>query len=391
MDRTQVQTALIESLCNQQIRLVEVVALGGFGKSLLAVWAMETEAVRSQFSQVLWINFQNVPSFNTFGRWIHQELGLAIDDPTITDEALIKQAIYRLSQKRCLVVMDQLEMLDGSANKTAFKAFVSQWLQQGRRSALLTTTRHHFELGASSEISDRSINLDLLGFQDSEGALFLDKQGVTTQLPEGLQQLSHFSKGHPLFLKLAASWVKETSTGRLDTPGLQFFERLFRQKLGSLESQVGEIFNRLLEQLMSLQRLALLEVSVYRTAFDLSKVQAMQPDIVEADVQQLEDKGFLLRQNDRWSMHPLVRQFVLEVSQKENYESEAHRKAITFFEVMIADKASVIENHLECFYHLYTVGDYSAAYGVIQSCKNWLMLRGHYRLLVDIYKQLADV
>ena len=391
VDRNQVQTKLIESLCNQQIRLVEVVALGGFGKSLLAVWAMEVEAVCSQFKQVLWINFQNVPSFNTFGRWIHQELGLIIDDPAITDESLIRQTIYRLGQKRCLVVMDQLEMLNGSDNKTAFKAFVSQWLQKGRHSILLTTTRNHFEIGASSEISGRSTSLDLPGFKESEGALFLNKQGVNTQLTEGLQQLSHFSKGHPLFLKLAASWVKETSTGCLDTPGLQFFERLFQQNLGSLESQVGEIFNRLLEQLMPMQRLALLEVSVYRTAFDLSKVQTMQPEMLEADVQQLEDKGFLIKQHDCWSLHPLIRKFVLEASQRENHEREAHLKAIDFFWPRVVNKSSMIDDHLECFHHLYAVGNYDTAYVVIQDCKEWLTLQGQYRLLIGIYQQLADV
>ena len=51
----------------------------------------------------------------------------------------------------------------------------------------------------------------------------------------------------------------------------------------------------------------------------------------------------------------------------------------------------MIDDHLECFHHLYAVGNYDTAYVVIQDCKEWLTLQGQYRLLIGIYQQLADV
>ncbi|PZO21728.1 MAG: hypothetical protein DCF25_04600 [Leptolyngbya foveolarum] len=107
VDRAQVQAELLKQI-DEQTKLIEVVALGGFGKSALAVWATEPQQAKGTLTVP--VNFAKVPSFNSFGRWVLQELGFLMKED-VPDDELIEQLMYRLKKKRCLVVMDQLEAI----------------------------------------------------------------------------------------------------------------------------------------------------------------------------------------------------------------------------------------------------------------------------------------
>ncbi|MEL7349934.1 MAG: tetratricopeptide repeat protein [Cyanobacteria bacterium J06560_5] len=382
VDRTQIQAELLERLKTEAIRLVELVAAGGFGKSLLAVWA--TEQVSSEFEKSLWINFSEAPSFNAFGRWVNQEIGFLVEE-AITDEALINQTIYRLNQRRYLVVMDQLEAIADEAARLTFEAFLAQWQQRGKKSTLLITTRQQFLQADGREYAC----LTVPGFNEDEGAQFLTQKGVTAAQAKTLSQLSELAQGHPLSLNLAAGWLQETSDSKLNKQGLGFFQRLFQQNIDNLEAQVKEIFNELLERLSPLRRILLLEVVVYRQPFDLAQAKAMQADAIGQDLQQLEAKGFLLLQGERWTLHPLVRQFVTDAAKEDEKAAHAHQKAVDFFSDQLTDDDSPLENYLEGFHHLCELGDCESAYDVIQQRNEWMFLQGHYRILVAVYERLV--
>ncbi|MEL7522048.1 MAG: tetratricopeptide repeat protein, partial [Cyanobacteria bacterium J06553_1] len=171
--------------------------------------------------------------------------------------------------------------------------------------------------------------------------------------------------------------------------GLGFFQRLFQQNIDNLEAQVKEIFNELLERLSPLRRILLLEVVVYRQPFDLAQAKAMQADAIGQDLQQLEAKGFLLLQGERWTLHPLVRQFVTDAAKEDEKAAHAHQKAVDFFSDQLTDDDSPLENYLEGFHHLCELGDCESAYDVIQQRNEWMFLQGHYRILVAVYERLV--
>ncbi|MGI8932898.1 MAG: tetratricopeptide repeat protein, partial [Phormidesmis sp.] len=379
VDRTQVQAELLRRIDEPQTKLIEVVALGGFGKSSIAVWAAEPEQAKA--NRVVWVNFSKQPSFSSFGRWVLQEVGFLIKEETPDDE-LINQLVHRLAGQCCLLVMDQLETISKAADREAFEAFFARWQQQGQNSTVLLTTRERF-------LSSEGLCLQLSGFTPAEGAAFLQKRGITTVLPDGLSRLSGVCGGHPLLLNLSATWLKETAEQRLNEEDLIFFERLFQNDLNDSETQVGEIFELLLTALPKRLKAVFLEVSVYRMPFSLAQTQAMQPEVTEAGLATLEAQGFLLGQTDRWRLHPLVNQLVAAALRAEGLGLGAHRKAIKYFEAQLQGETRHVQDCLECFHHYCEGQDYKAAYDTVDRCYLWLDLRGFYRILAATYERLT--
>ncbi len=380
VDRAQVQAELLERIDEPQTKLIEIVALGGFGKSSLAVWV--TEPAQAKGKYVVPVNFAKVPSFNSFGRWVLQEMGFLTQEK-IPDDELIDQLVYRLKNKRCLVVMDQMEVIADAEDRGAFESFLLQWQHHGQNSTVLVTTRQQF-------LSDENVSLQLPGFTPAEGSAFLEKCGVTTTLSDGLLSLSEVCGGHPLLLKLSAGWLEKTAAGQLNEDDFTFFERLFEQnELGDVEAQVERVFNALLDKLPQLLRTLLLQISVYRVPFDLRQAQAMQPDATAVDLAELEAQGFLLEQAVRWQLHPLVKQLVVDALKREGIEDSAHRQAIEYFEAQLEAETTNLQDYLECFHHYCECQDYEAAYDVIDRCYKWLSLTGYYRILVSTYERLT--
>lgn len=248
VDRAQVQAELLQRLDEPQTKLIEVVALGGFGKSSLAVWA--TEPAQAKGKRVVPVNFKKVPSFSSFGRWVLQELGFLTQE-TIPDDELMAQLVYRLKSKRCLVVMDQLEAIAEAKDRETFKTFLAQWQHHGQNSTVLVTTRQRF-------LPQAELCLQLPGFTATEGAVFLQKKEVSTALADGLPRLSTICNGHPLLLNLSAAWLQETKENILDEDELNFFTKLFKNDLDNPEAQVEEIFAALIGELSETSRLVLL-------------------------------------------------------------------------------------------------------------------------------------
>jgi hypothetical protein len=113
------------------------------------------------------LNFRKVPTFNEFARWVLQEIGFLIDDPRVTDEALITELVYRLTQKRCLLVLDQLEAVQESPDLESFGEFLQTWRQRGHKSVVVITTR-----SSSIVAKEANYRLDLASFTEAERADF---------------------------------------------------------------------------------------------------------------------------------------------------------------------------------------------------------------------------
>ena len=380
VDRLQPQGELKAHLETNALPLVEIVAAGGFGKSQLAVWAYEQ--THNQFDAALWVNCGKKPSFNSFSRWILQEIGFLLDEAT-PDDALAQQLVYRLIHKRCLVIIDQLEAVIPTDEWPSFQAWLTQWQRQGRHSKVIVTTRQ-------SICEEDQVCLPLIGFTPSEGGTYLTQQGIQSTWDDGLGQLSTLAQGHPLLLNLAASWLQTTANSQLEPSGLTFFERLFQHNLDDPEAKVEQVFSVLIERLLPLRRQVLLKVSVYRQAFDLPQAQAMEPEASETDLQALENQGFLLGQENRWTLHPLVQTLVQAALQAAGQEQTAHQRAIDHFSSRLTAEIIDLNDILECFHHHCELGSYSAAYDVVEKAYHWLDLQGYYRLLTELYGHLVD-
>ncbi|MBW4526033.1 MAG: tetratricopeptide repeat protein [Phormidium tanganyikae FI6-MK23] len=383
IDRTEPQRELLQRI-QAQARLIELVAVGGFGKSLLAGWLFHR--IEGEFERSLWLNFRKVPTFNEFARWVLQEIGFLIDDPRVTDEALSVELAYRLTGKRCLVVLDQLEAVQNANDRASFEQFLQTWQNRGRSSVVLVTTRSTFGVTGRDRV-------ELAGLAEDEGAAFLRKQGIQTRDEAQVCELVRMAEGHPLLLNLAASWMRQEAQGELRADGLEFFKRLFRQYKGNAEAKVEEIFAQLFAELPERLRSLLLGVVVYRDPFGLEMAQAMLADASIEDLRSLGERTFLREESERWTLHPLMRGLVEQKLKESDRHREAHQNAIAYFLLHLKPSVSSIEDcteRLEVFYHWCKLEKYAIADQMMDTCVNFLDRRGYYRNLLPIYEQLTQ-
>lgn len=386
IDRTAVQADLLGRV-EAQVKLIELVAVGGFGKSLLATWLFHR--VKDGFDRSLWLNFRKVPTFNEFARWVLQEIGFLIDDPRVTDKALITELTYRLTEKRCLLVLDQLEAVQESQDAESFGAFLLAWQQRGHKSVVVITTRSSIVVA-----TEASYRFDLPGFTEAEGADFLGRQGIWAEEEGAVGDLLRSAEGHPLLLGLAVSWLRQEAGGKIDWAGLEFFEGLFRWYKGDAEAKVEEIFTRLFENLPERLQKLLLGVVVYRDAFGLEMAREMLVDVELEDLRFLEDAFFLLAWGNQWLLHPLLGRLMRKALLATDKKQESHQRAINYFLLNLKSEVSSIKDcteHLEVFYHWCELGRYFSAYKIINKCVSFLNLSGYYRELLLLYEQLIEL
>jgi tetratricopeptide (TPR) repeat protein len=379
VDRVAYQTQLTDRLKANPV--TEILADSGFGKSSLAAWAHENLA--SGFKKRIWVNFGQAKSFDRFARWVLQEIGFPNKDPQVDEATLLRELVYRLNDPnapvKTLVVMDQLEAIVEASDWQFFQQFLEKWSIDGKSSRVLVTTR-------SCILSQDSI--DLGGMNTTEGTVFFERSGLTgDRFPE----LIDLAGGHPLLLKLAASWTKETYGARVDDRAIDFFGKLFANYRGDPTKGVAAIFGVIFEELpIGLQNL-LCGVSVYRLPFEEAMAQAIGPEATIEDLDLLCDRGLLLQQGEGWTLHPLVADLVRS-RVTEARRREAHEGAIAYYSANFQDWDGTIEScreELESFYHACELGQYQRAYGVLDRCVDLLDLAGQWRSLLPLYVRLT--
>ncbi|HEY9657815.1 MAG TPA: NB-ARC domain-containing protein, partial [Allocoleopsis sp.] len=129
------------------LSVVGIKASGGYGKSALA--AKLCEILTEEFEQILWVNFTQAHSFGVWAREVLRLLGAGDLDATLSDEQVINMGVNYLSQRRYLVVMDNLETLlqpKGGWQDAAYERFLLRWLERGRQTVLLLTSREKPQL-----------------------------------------------------------------------------------------------------------------------------------------------------------------------------------------------------------------------------------------------------
>ena len=388
VERDAVQAELLTRISSNPV--TEIVAAGGFGKSWLAAWAFAE--LENSFDKRLWVNFRRELwqdyGFDRFARWILQEIGSPLKDPTLKENVLLRELVYQLADPnrpvKTLVVMDNLESLHQTHDWLWFERFLNAWTAQGRLSRVVVTTRPAAVMEAP---------LPLGGLLLDEGAAFLQREGLTG---ERFAKLIDLAAGHPLLLKIAAAWVKQTQGATVDGQAIAFFSGLFEQYRGNpaslAEAKVEPVFKRVFKELPESWQLLLLRVSVYRLPFSLAMAQAMGEAIAEADLQGLVDRALLVAEGDRFTLHALIAELVRKRI-SEAVLRQAHEQAIAYYEANYQPWDRTIDSckgELEAFHHACALGQYSRADQILARCDNQLDRAGYWRDLLPLYETLVE-
>ncbi len=379
VDRPSYQALLTDRLNLNPV--TEIVAEGGFGKSSLAAWGYEN--LGAGFKKQFFVRFERPKSFVDFARWVLQEIGFRYNVQQPTEAMCLDELLFRLSDRnapiKILLVMDQVEAIAEADDWQWFQQFLEKWAAEGKGSRVLVTTR-------SQVLSQAPIALG--GMDQAEGAVFFGREGLTG---DRFADLIDLAGGHPLLLKLAASWTKETYGGQVDDGAIDFFGKLFANYEGDPKAGVGAIFGVIFEALPITLRELLCGLSVYRLPFGVAMAQAIDGATTIADLVLLGDRGLLLGQGEGWTLHPLVAGLVRS-RVMDDQRWEAHEGAIGYFVLNLKIGDKTIEGSQEVFeisYHLCQLARYSLAYDLVNACIDQFYREGYYREIVNLYEPLT--
>ncbi|NER31921.1 MAG: transcriptional regulator, partial [Symploca sp. SIO1C4] len=253
-------------LCDTTVNLIGIQGLGGVGKSALAAYLYK----HIEFSDKFWADISQKPDFVVFAEKVITALGGQVTKQGDIEE-LINDLLTCLSQRRCLLVVDNLETLLTQSRQwrdSAYEKFFNRWLQQGSKSILLLTTQEKPIL-----FQAQPCWYLLQGMNISDGGLLLQQLGIQ----ETIAQLKLFSQavdGHPLTLQLVAGYLREYCNSPLSGAwelGLEQFE-LVAQAQGlhrdKQDVRLSWILQQHFQRLSPVQQNFLVNLSVYRQAFN---------------------------------------------------------------------------------------------------------------------------
>jgi tetratricopeptide (TPR) repeat protein len=303
-------------------QLVEVIGIGGYGKSALAARAFEQA---TGFDKKLWVSFrplfseQEFPPFNVFGRWLGRAFGYQ-PAPTWTDEQLATEALNRLGRERCLLVLDNLETLltaDGQWLDLGYRDFLLRWFGTGGQGVTVVTSRERPDLPSNTLGHTRLYAIG--GLPIEAGVSLLRAQQVQGTEAE-LKEYVVVADGHPLLLNLTVGFLKNAAGDSppisvLKRSDFNFFETVGLHR-GDPQTSIEIILSATLRRLDE----DLLQVLFSIWAFPMPFTQillrvARDSTATEAQLRQLAKRSLLqetYRQGWTFQFQPLIRTYLQE-------------------------------------------------------------------------------
>jgi hypothetical protein len=224
-----------EWLADASVRLIEITAAGGYGKTFLAARAL-AHVRQGTDLPMLWVSFNQPYAFAMFGRWLLKQFHppVAQVDEKETDENLMLVMVKHLSQQRGVLVLDNLETLlqaNGQWREPVYGAFFRRWLSHGQFSTILLTSRERVPVPHEA-YQERFHWRNLGGLSTEAGVALLQARGIRGAEAD-LEAFVDRVDGHPLSLSLTAGWlldphksVAEDVTYALQQDDLYQFEQI---------------------------------------------------------------------------------------------------------------------------------------------------------------------
>lgn len=361
-------------LSDADVRLVGIKAAGGYGKSALAAKLCETS---TGFEQVLWVNFTQAHSFGVWAREVLRLLGAGDLDADLSDQQVMTLGMNYLSNQRYLVVMDNLETLlqpQGGWQDDAYEQFLLRWLEWGKQTVLLLTSRESPQLPL-----ERNHWRDLHGLTLSAGVALLESRGIRGERA-ALDSFVKLADGHPLLLNLTVGWLKNPRKNAapdviyaLQNDDLYRFQQIVGLHRQDKEASVGKVLAasvaRLEERLQTLWQ----DVSVYDRAFGLEAARAMQADATLEDLYVLVDRSVVQQLPARqFELLPLIQRFAQQQAEHQTPgQIPAHEKAATYYQQQCVPLVRqtpplALTAYFGLFYHACELGRYTFAWNLMQ-------------------------
>ncbi len=325
--------ALDRLLADPSVRLLSILAVGGMGKTRIAIEAA-ARAMDRMAHGVVFVPLAPLQSPASLVPTIAEALDLPLRDAASQREGASQQeqVLDFLRDKSLLLVMDNFEHLLEAV------PLVQEMLEAAPRVKVLATSRVPLLLQDEHRYHLRGMDYpsgEVVGAEPDYGAVKLFVQGARRARPgfkldpddlAAVVRICRLVEGMPLAILLAAGWVELLSPAEIAAEierSLDFLETTLHdvpERHRSLRPVLDHAWNLLGES----ERLAFTRLSVFRGSFTRQAAQEVSGTSLR-ELMSLVNKSLLQRLPDgRFSMHELLRQ---EAEEKLAADPEAFEEA----------------------------------------------------------------
>lgn len=291
---------LTEWLLVERCRLMNVLGMGGVGKTALA--AIVAQDVGTKFDVVIWRSLLNRPLFQDL---VEDWLDILASDESFAPSSNLDQQISLLlnclSQRRCLLVLDNVESILHASDagtllsgrfQAGYETYGQLLLQVGNNdhnSCLLLTSREQpYVMNRMRGVNAGVYNLYLSGLDQEAAIKMLAACGLTTARPEAINLTQHYS-ANPMALQIVASTIVDLFGGDVDT---------FLQEDTLIFDDIRMVLDELFQRLTSEERRILFEFTVEQIPISIARLRVnlaggLAPNLLIEAVRSLQRRSLL--------------------------------------------------------------------------------------------------
>ena len=298
-------------IINKQCRLISIVGFAGIGKTKLSLKL--ARQVQEKFEYIIWRRlYDRLPLESLLKELIKFVSDGRETELATTTEGLTEQLLHYLQERRCLIILDEVESIEQSDYQEKYKDFFHYIGTRKHLSCLLLTSR--VKLKRMEGISDAVRSLELSGLDLEAGRkIFQDieqeSNGKFQGTEEDRSRLISLYEGNPLVLETVGRHIHDMYDGNL--------AKFLEQDLRVLRN-VKKLFNWHFKYLTTDEQTVLYWLALNREGISMDELREYLVSTKERKKylpQTLEDlKGKIPveKSGDRFTIHPLLMEYVTE-------------------------------------------------------------------------------
>lgn len=276
--RTAELNQLVEWILQDRCKVIAVLGLGGIGKTTLAV--MLADQIQEQFEVLIWRSLKVAQSIESLLSSLLSVLSSTqvVLSPGEIDRG-ISQLIEYLRQRRCLIILDEAEVIfasDKSKSLPGVGRCREGYEGYGELLRRVSSDRHQSCIVLTSREKPAEIavlqgenlpvrSLPLRGLQPQEAIEIFKAKGYSGSEP-GLTELIALYGGNPLALKVITTMIQEVFDGNV--------AEFLSQSTLVLGDRLRTLLQQQVNRLCELEKELLYWLTIEREPVSLSRLQA---------------------------------------------------------------------------------------------------------------------
>ncbi len=301
-------------ITKDRCRLIEILAMGGMGKTALAVKL--AQQLPTEFDFVVWRSLRNAPPLadilaDTIALLSRQqEIELAVEA-----KAHIARLMHYLREQRCLLIFDNVEsiLLSGSPRQyldgyEGYGELFRQLAECAHQSCALLTSRE--QVAEIANVAGNSLPVRILtlgGLSIEAGMAILEDKGLPLTIDKG-EELVGLYAGNPLALKIISTSILEVFDGQITD---------FLEQGIAVFNGIRMLLERQFDRLSSLEQQVMFWLAINREWVSVGELQAdLWPAVSTAQLwealEYLQGRSLIEVKGGKFTQQPVVMEYAIE-------------------------------------------------------------------------------